>query len=140
MQQAVSDSPISLRTLRRSMVVSATASAIGMGLAAVVGGNIFSRFLEYAGYYKYLYIFLAVVPLSNLLQIFGAWALQRTGWRRLFFYVFLGPPRLLWILIVMLPSIPMPEGIFHLRGGMAGIEHYAGRTGVSTIPPVACQR
>lgn len=90
------------------MIISAVASSIGMAFTVVTNGNIFNRFLEYAGYKDYLHLFLALSPLAMLLQIFGSWILQRTGWRRLFFYLLLGPPRMIWLLIVLLPAVEMP--------------------------------
>ncbi len=83
--------------------MSTAGSVTGAVFFILTGGNIFSRYIEMIGLQTRLGLFLAIPALVAVTQILGSWVLQRTGWRRLFFFLFLGPPRLLWIAIVTVP-------------------------------------
>ena len=75
--------------LRRSLVLSAAGSIIGTFFFSLNAGPIFNRYIEFIGLKEKLGIFMAIPALAGITQMFGAWILQRTGRRRLFFFLFL---------------------------------------------------
>lgn len=100
-QKAVENYPPSV--VRRSLIMSTLGSTIGAFFFPLLSGNILNRYLEFIELKHRIGLFLALSALAGVFQIFGSWVVQRTGYRRLFFFLFAAPPRLMWMAIVTIP-------------------------------------
>jgi len=93
------------RLLYRSLFLAALGTCLGSFFFGLATGNVFNRFLEFAGFKEEIPLFVAVAGFTGVVQVFGSWVLQRSGRRRLFFFLFTIPPRIMWCLIVFLPEL-----------------------------------
>jgi len=89
--------------LKRSVFLSAMGSVIGTFFFALLGGNIWNRYLEAVGMINQIDLFMAITAFASVLQIFGSWALQRSGKRQLYFFGLLGLPRTIWFAMITVP-------------------------------------
>lgn len=92
------------RTVLRSMALGVIGTCLGTFFFGLAAGNLFNRFIEFAGHKQELDIFLALPGLVGVLTLAGTWLLQKTGRRRLYFFL-QAPARLLWLLIACLPEL-----------------------------------
>jgi MFS family permease len=95
--------------IRRSLIISTLGTTLGSLFFPLLAGNIFNRYLEFLGLKERIGIFLALSSLAATFQVLGSWMLQRSGRRRLFFFLFAGPPRMLWLAMITIPLWGPPD-------------------------------
>ena len=89
--------------LRRSLIMSAAASAIGAVFFTVIQGTIFNFFLEDLSLRDRLPYFMALWCFGNIGTLMGSWIQERYNCRRSLFFVTVGGSRLIWLVIGLIP-------------------------------------
>ena len=119
--------------LRRSLLLSIIASGIGAVFFGNLIGGIFGKYVLQLGLGSALPLLISIFPLMGILQVVGSYLIERLRARRLIFFLCLGPPRLLWLLIgaislwtddpvlmlVTLIALLVTHGLFAGPGGVA---------------------
>lgn len=89
--------------LRRSMVVSIVASALGMMFFNIILGSVFAQYVRKLGLEGTFPFLMSILPLTALVQILSTFVMERLASRRLFFFACNGAVRLIWLAIGSLP-------------------------------------
>ena len=101
---------LSPSAVKRSLIVSAIGSTLGMAMFGVVQGTVINFFLEDLNLKERIPWFTALLWLSGVGSIFGSWIQERWGHRRALMISCCGLSRLTWLVIGLLPLI-WPEKI-----------------------------
>lgn len=97
--------PLDPAVLKRSLIVSASASALGAIFFTVVQGTVFNFFLEDLSLRDRLPYFMGLWCIGGIGNLAGSWIQQRWGYRRALFFGGVGGSRLLWIIIGLIPIL-----------------------------------
>ncbi|HHN46120.1 MAG TPA: MFS transporter [Planctomycetes bacterium] len=89
--------------LRSALVLSTLGTMLGAFYFPLAGGNTFNRFLELIDLNNRIGLFMGLPGLAAMTALLGSWLIQRTGYRRAFFFLLAGPPRLLWFAMITVP-------------------------------------
>jgi len=94
--------------LRRSLILSAAASALGAIFFTLIQGTIFNFFLEDLSLRERLPFFMGLWCIASLGMLVGSWAQGRWGCRRGLFMWGIGGSRIIWLVMGLIP-IYRPE-------------------------------
>lgn len=97
--------PLDPKVLKRSLILSASASAFGAVFFTVVQGTIFNFFLEDLSLRERLPYFMGLWCIGGIGNLVGSWIQQRGGNRRALFFGGVGTSRLIWIVIGLIPIL-----------------------------------
>jgi Na+/melibiose symporter-like transporter len=91
--------------LRRSLILSATASGFGSMFFQIIQGTVFAFFLEGLSLRDRLPYFMALWCVGGLGSLAGSWLLRRSGNRKKVFFLCAGLSRIVWLAIGLIPLL-----------------------------------
>ncbi len=91
--------------LRRSLIISGSASFFGAMFFTIVQGTVFNFLLEELSLRERLPYFQALWCIGGLGNLVGSWLQNRWGRRKALFLITIGGSRLVWIAIGLLPLV-----------------------------------
>lgn len=97
--------PLPPKVLRRSLILSASASALGAIFFTIIQGTIFAFFLEDLSLRDRLPYFLGLWCIASLGNVVGSWMQDRWGCRKGLFLWGIGGSRIFWLAIGLIPLL-----------------------------------
>lgn len=91
--------------MKRSLLYSAFASALGATFFTAVQGTVFNFYIEDMGLKEKLGFFMGLASLAGIGAFLGSWCQERFGWRKWLFIWTVGGSRVLWLIVGLIPVL-----------------------------------